>query len=949
MKATTTEPTQASQRVGDVRAASQSHRGLADEAPELSAAACVASHSQAIVQRKLQQAADESPQGQRQARLQAMIDNSSELVAQRNRLERFFGHPAQPQSAQRQGLGKEGPRQGKSASLSRDIPQEHTLHEQANSNDGPGKLRELRLGRTAFGETALGSRTLEPELRSRPKLARCFVAPEASFAPGDDAAASAGAVELPGHNIGGVSAPIQRLTGYEVEANLPIYGSDSAVEKTLTNKGKKRWDPRIGAFLGGGLTYGATYGQDPDGHFEITADHNHLKEPHKELGEALLATGYVSDEYAVPDLTNIEYVTPPRDELEPGALALARQDGEAVAEHASVTNKLAQGTAVAAVPAPADGIATGMPVEELLNWVETGPDEMLIHSIIADLGNLIDGEVYLQETSGVLPEDLPILTLAAEKELRKQPGQNAAVHAALLKASRDVSAVAIAHAFKETGFVGAYKVHEGAVKGMAVLLASYLLADHLSQTDFVEGSVNKNTLPFLPKTEPSTALKALPAEVLPTTEKNDPWPRLVQGLLMGASKYDVGYWTKEFKLKQTGDKGDMFPQGRLAALEKLIALDKVDPGIAPGRLLGLDDPGPLLEHLKQRGIPLEDRALHDKLGRSLSAKNIGAAIGKRFELAHGRAASHVKESDVDWKNLPKISALDAALARLKVVAEPLATVWNKLVEAPKELEEYLREKTEAIRKTRQKAELLIQSAENLAKLIEPGDIKQAIEKAIAGIFLDKEDAEEELKFFREDWQDKEATLTRDNKVEDWKSEAKLALQISLESEGEIEDDNQRFERIGNLTKRLAKPVQRLQNRIKQSEGLKEPKEVDGLVEDSWKIVREIRRAVNTFAHEAEVRLKPDEKDFFQRLEPVLGRGLWMRAQVDPPKVADKNVRKEIEASLKMAEEARERFGKAYKERKNDPASSMLTSKLAAREQKMHSQKAYDLYEKAEKK
>ena len=108
--------------------------GLSAKATASRASAFVDNRPQAIAQRKLQAMAQQSPQVQHLAQLQAMENNSPRQVAQRQRLQRWFGQPvqrqaglddeelqmqAEPGTFQRQGIEDDELLQGKADTMQR--------------------------------------------------------------------------------------------------------------------------------------------------------------------------------------------------------------------------------------------------------------------------------------------------------------------------------------------------------------------------------------------------------------------------------------------------------------------------------------------------------------------------------------------------------------------------------------------------------------------------------------------------------------------------------------------------------------------------------------------------------------------------------------------------------------------------------------------------------------
>lgn len=442
------------------------------------------------------------------------------------------------------------------------------------------------------------------------------------------------------------TATAQRLTGYEVETNLPVFGPHNDASAGLSDKGKKGFTSAIGIFLSGGLKYGFNYGEDPEGRFHISADHNDIMSKHRQLVQKLLLLGLLKPGWKHRSLANAEYITPPRPELGPNSMGEHKADIAAVRAHVNTALGVAKGGKVTAVPAPAHNIFTGIPVQDLVDWVKgAGMEEQLIIPEIYALSNAITNAVYIQETSGVLPADIPKVYDVASKAMgRDSAGKVSKIMSELMAKSNEIGAASFQS--DKDPFKG-FADHKGAVVGYLTLLASYALADNLSFLEFYSksSSTAKNLVPFMSKTKLVEASKALPAPVHINSTNESVWGDLTGHVANLAKKYDTAYWSGKYGMgiDKTRTKGKVFPDGADYAMLQLQIEMEPTVGAATGRLIGLDDPHPEVEKASgQKAIPLEDRYFGQKHDEDLTSDNMEGVLAGHFQFA----------TDLNFDHLP---------------------------------------------------------------------------------------------------------------------------------------------------------------------------------------------------------------------------------------------------------------------------------------------------------
>ena len=520
------------------------------------------------------------------------------------------------------------------------------------------------------------------------------------------------------------SAIVQRRTGYEAEARIPIYGESFQGSEAiqLTNGFSKKLEP----FLFGGLSYGARYGEEPMGHFTISADHNEIVAAHQELLDLLRLTGYLHPGVDVISMSSIEYITPARDETGPSGQALMQQDIRAVEAHAGTSYELAKTDNVSPLPFTQEQVLTGVPRKELRQWVETHKgDWNLFEPAVARLESTISDQLYLQQTTGVLPSDLPAFFGKAAQRLTEGGDKWGKVIAHALAVSLELAQNAWKKAFSNE-VPEAFAKHQNAVIGYLAHIGNYLMADSLSLTTFVgDNSTEKNLFAFLPRASLHQSFGALPAEV--RIEK-DAWLSLLDPLLAGAQDFGSSYWQKYdwlrprpnvtattvFKEGEAEDESDIEDEKNLKKPDDRENTRKILTRLFKGEdphesfqrpLPELDQPHEEIEKVTgEKGIAFEDRYFQEKLKEPTTMKNLGQAVGFTFQESQERLLTHVPklaEGISEESSQPPVPelAISGRIQELegRVAAWP-ETVEKELIHQKKKLLELVTQEEEAQRK-----------------------------------------------------------------------------------------------------------------------------------------------------------------------------------------------------------------------------------------------------------
>lgn len=561
---------------------------------------------------------------------------------------------------------------------------------------------------------------------------------------------------------------IQRLTGYEVEARIPIYGNQHAGPGFVRESYLEGFTPELGAFLFGGLAYGATYGEEPMGRFTLSADHNELKAAHAKLVDLLTLTGFLDPAVEALSMSSIEYITAARDETQPSGRARMEGDVRAVETHAFETYEKAREPASIPVAFTGDQVLTGVPRKALQVWIEMhGGSWKLFEPAVRGIEVTISDRLYLQQTTGVLPEDFPRLYHTASERLREQKDKWGVVVAQALRLSAHIATGAWDGAFSKVEPPEAFQKGRGAVIGYLTYLASYLMADSLSLTTFVgTGSTEKNLFGFLPRASLHQSFQALPEAV---RGQRDAWLALVEPFFKAAEPYGSTYWQKFEWLRprphteRTGVFGEgeedevssdseeveprprPHPDARLKTRAILTTLFKdQDPGEGFQRPLPkLDEPHrEIFAATGQKGIAVEDRYFEEKEREPMTLKTFGKAMVSTFGESQGRLLSHVAESR---KRIAEEAAAPPDPA--KELAARITELRERLDQVPKKVGE---EVTKARLKLGEIAGLLVTSQTKVESL----DREELTPEEEDDLF----DAQNEVKIYTEMIEEQKRTM-----------------------------------------------------------------------------------------------------------------------------------------------------------------------------------------------
>jgi len=412
------------------------------------------------------------------------------------------------------------------------------------------------------------------------------------------------------------AAPVQRLIGFEVEYQVPTFGSD--VEAVTLQGGAILPDAILKPFLFGGLAYGTKLGgsaEPGDNSFRLTTDHNEAvsREP---IRAKLASMGKLqpADTVDRDASSNLEYVTSPVDELAKGSDKVLSDLIDLVSKHATSTFAIANAEKAGKIPAPAGAYGTGTPVDKFEAWL-SAEDFNELKPTLESFGENILDSCYIQATIGVIPGAVGTLFEKAKdtEGVHVTGGQFSQIYTAVQTASQAAAAAVGKHKYIEDLQKANETQTTSAVSGMIRLLLMYLIGEALSQTSAFPGGTIKNAVPFLVKIDPSKIAGAGPLGMLFNQVPDDFVTALAEAI-SGQPEITVKYWTDLGYGARQRDVKDRVTAGSVVNLTKMFLQGKKPEatGAQTGSQL------PKLDSMKeisdifsqnegQSGIPLEYR------------------------------------------------------------------------------------------------------------------------------------------------------------------------------------------------------------------------------------------------------------------------------------------------------------------------------------------------------
>lgn len=356
-------------------------------------------------------------------------------------------------------------------------------------------------------------------------------------------AASGGHVRSRGAGDRAAVTTVQRKVGFEAELSVPTMPVPPRSVPTAKNPDGREPTRTVEGFLRGGLLYGAYLGHNE--HFTLKPDHNELQDEHLAIRKQLKSMAFVLPKIK-NSMSNLEYVTPARDELAPHSNKKFKADIKAITDHSQQFFPKARSTEFA-ISVPANNSWTGIPLDELKAWL--GPRYSKVKSQVDAYIADIKESFYLQATVGIIPSALPDLY---KSRVPANNATNLKAHEIIAKAvHKTVNNLINQSDFKDNSFVADlqknHPIDYEALVGLLYLTFSYKLGSALNQTTLFANSSEKSTVAFMSKMKSLTDVinKAAPTELRKRKVPED----LIMSIDVefDSSDYvDPGWWARHY-------------------------------------------------------------------------------------------------------------------------------------------------------------------------------------------------------------------------------------------------------------------------------------------------------------------------------------------------------------------------------------------------------------------
>lgn len=374
----------------------------------------------------------------------------------------------------------------------------------------------------------------------------------------------------------GPNSVVQRLTGMEIELDVPFYGKANFREGVLNpQKGTSLSaddQQLILNFLEGGGEYGRVYGQGE--HYDVSADHGGFVYKHADFIESLIKGRFIKATNIKPkSMAKIEYRTDPFDENDNEAMGIFQETRKKIQAHAARSVDLAYSGESGPVEVPVYGMFTGIPVKALRTLI-LGNE--ILNKKLNSLLTKPERLTYYQTTTGVLPSEIPGLFMKAEEDMLSFEGRSNIKDLNQICAIHLKKSVELANMFVESPLLGKFTyLEKKSVIGWLTLIAEYLLGYTLELTQLRyndEGKkddvTEKNLLPYLSRTPIGETIKALPKSVIASIYGSDKglWIELLNKMVHNAGSSNIMREVGLFKYNAVHE--DMF--GRMICPEQWI-------------------------------------------------------------------------------------------------------------------------------------------------------------------------------------------------------------------------------------------------------------------------------------------------------------------------------------------------------------------------------------------
>lgn len=339
--------------------------------------------------------------------------------------------------------------------------------------------------------------------------------------------------------------PIQRLVGFEAELQVPSF--DTVHDKTtfLRTDATHPVTDDIKRFVDGGIAYDTTLGGSlkNDPFYKVTTDKS-SKTNRGRILAALKAKGYISED-ALPNVaSNLEYVTPPFDELAPGSDEQFKRQADTLKSHMRPTLTNAQGGRMLPFDAPATKGYTGIPQADLARWLD--PDDY--KELQPQWQALAEDRISLQATVGIIPSALRDLHRQVFSSSESENEDADAFRKSVLNAvDETINRLKDTEEYKKYVKDDFGEVSEEALLGLLHLLFVYIVSDVIYQTSAGVRTTVKNAVPLLIKMSTNQIIKEVGTSNLRKFELPSDFITYIANFLKNNEYATKNYWLTQLK------------------------------------------------------------------------------------------------------------------------------------------------------------------------------------------------------------------------------------------------------------------------------------------------------------------------------------------------------------------------------------------------------------------
>jgi len=333
---------------------------------------------------------------------------------------------------------------------------------------------------------------------------------------------------------------IQRLVGFEFEMDVPITTTNYHVGATAPGVGGAKVDSKVEQFMISGPAYATPIYNEPSGLFDAVTDHPmNLQLANRDLYLAYEKQGLVRkwEQGSMRNIANIEYRTPPTDEMAAGSNTIFKMQLNGVGNHARAIIGNKPSINMTRVPTSSDpAMHVGVPYNEM---IAAAPGNADVQAAANRLRDATQPNINMQATIGIVPagigslhQDWETSGLDTTNDMFKLANQwTKKLHNDLwTKYEASKISKSIGSVVKFRGLTP--EQANDAIDGLFWLICSYLVGQSIRKTNaWTEHKSHKNAVPFMVKMIPNNLISALPDAIVPPSGLGRPDLSIPQELI----------------------------------------------------------------------------------------------------------------------------------------------------------------------------------------------------------------------------------------------------------------------------------------------------------------------------------------------------------------------------------------------------------------------------------